>query len=115
MDNSLIPLRSGIAVALFLAAIWGIAAALNPMATYHLAPLLIVGAVPFAARDLEGKTMPILIGLAIALGTTLIIAAFGLLRGPSLLPTGGALLEAIALTTGAVVVGLMVVRLVPRR
>ena len=91
-------LRSGLGLAAILSAVWIIAAALRPTATYHLAPILIAGAVPVAAGG-TGLTRSTIVratlaGAGVAMVAALTLAALDLLRGPTLLPYGGALAEA---------------------
>lgn len=81
----------------FLAVIWAIGAAVQPTSTYHLAPLLVAGMVPGvtgAARNAELFSATA-IGAGLALGTGVLLSALNLLRGPTLLPYGGALAEAV--------------------
>lgn len=89
--------RNALTTAAFLAAVWAIGAAWQPTSTYHLAPLLVAGMVPGLARtgarmDLVSTTT---VGALLAMGTGVALAAADLLRGPTLLPYGGALAEAI--------------------
>jgi|SRR5665811_254021 len=96
---------------LVLAALWALLAFRSPTTTYHLAPLLVVVVVPFAYRNAGGVSGRAVVGLALAagLGTVAlagILAATGALDGPSLLPTGGALLEAAVGAAAGAVLGL---------
>jgi len=91
--------RSAVSAAAGLAAVWAVAAAIRPTSTYHLAPILIAGIAPILARR-PGKRTSFLaagavVGVVIAIGAALGLAAFDLLRGPSLLSYGGALTEAV--------------------
>lgn len=115
LDESL---RSGLTLAAGLSAVWLIAAAIRPTATYHLAPILIAGAIPFFARGagrarsaLAGATA---IGSLVAILAAVALAALDLLRGPSLLPVGGALAEAITFAVVGGAIGLVVVLASPR-
>ena len=81
----------------FLALVWVIGAALQPTSTDHVAPLLAAGIVPAVARsanrtDLLRATAA---GFGLSLATAIILATIDLLRGPTLLPYGGALAEAV--------------------
>ncbi len=75
----------------FLLVLWLLLAWRSPDVTYHLAPLLVAGA--FAAVIGGGR------GALVAFAATTAVAALagagGLLAGPSLLPVGGAVLEAL--------------------
>lgn len=95
-----------------LALVWAIAAAIRPSSTFHLAPILIAGSVPFLAktRDQGGYARATLFGLGIALLASLGLAVLDLLRGPSLLPAGGAFVEAIVFALGGAVVGYLAAR-----
>lgn len=96
-----------------LVAVWVLAAAWRPTSTYHLAPILIVGVGPMM---LWGPKMAVLgataFGTLVALGTSAILAWLDLLRGPSLLPTGGALVESLVFA-GATAVVVVVVAGIP--
>ncbi|MCP3997384.1 MAG: hypothetical protein GY722_20355 [bacterium] len=83
--------------ALFLAAVWAIAAAIQPTSTYHLAPILVAGALPtlIGTQDKVVLASATAMGLALAVVVSLALAGLDWLRGPSLLPYGGALAEAI--------------------
>ncbi len=111
-------LRTGLGIALLLSAVWLVAAAFRPTATFHLAPILIAGAVPILGR---GATVPrqtiivaTLIGAAVATLAAVILTAFDLLRGPTLLPYGGAFAEAISFALLGAAVGLLVLIALPR-
>ena len=108
-------LRSGLGIAAALSAVWMIAAAVRPTATYHLAPILIAGAIPVLARGagLARSTVvgATLIGSAVAILAGLILGALDFLRGPSLLPVGGALAEAITFAVLGGAIGLLIVAL----
>jgi hypothetical protein len=91
--------REGLTAALGLALVWAIAAAVRPSLTFHLAPILIAGVVPFlrTAKDDGARGIAIAgtLGIAVAVVTGVGLSIFDLLRGPSLLPFGGAFAEAI--------------------
>ncbi|MDJ0924065.1 MAG: hypothetical protein QNJ77_05840 [Acidimicrobiia bacterium] len=87
-----------------LTAVWALAAAIRPTATYHLAPILIAGVAPVLRRSRAGSAaVAAVVGASIAATATLVLAALDLLQGPSLLPRGGALMESLVFATlGAV-------------
>ncbi len=110
-------LRSGFFAGSLLAAVWAVAAVAQPTSTYHLAPILIAGIVPILARS-SSRSMPRLIasaaaGGAVALVASVALVTFDLLRGPTLLPYGGAFAEAITFTAIGAVAGLLVGWLIP--
>lgn len=94
-----------------LAALWVTLAWLRPQVTFHLAPALVAGALPAVyGRSAEEPAPPetalvlAAVGEAIGMLLALVLWALGKLLGPSLLPVGGALLEAVlAASLGAVV------------
>lgn len=95
-----------------LAALWVVLAWLNPDLTYHLAPILVAGAFPIGHRLRIGQPMNPVQAFATFVGANLnvgvatgILAWADKLRGPSLLPTGGAVMEAFVF--GAVAAGVM--------
>lgn len=95
------PARS-VGSSLVFAAIWVVAAALRPELTFHLAPLIVAGAAPvilaLEARGVGNSEPPLaaagLLATGLAVAATGGLSAAGWLEGPSLLPTGGAALEA---------------------
>ena len=85
-----------------LAALWVVLAWLNPDLTYHLAPVLVAVSFPVGHRlrikePLNAvQAAATFVGAALNVGVaTGILAWADKLRGPSLLPTGGAVLEAV--------------------
>lgn len=96
-------------------ALWAILAANNPTTTYHLAPLLVAGAGPILST-LDGEVeisaqllaSAAAVGLVTALATAIAIAALGWSQGPSLLPFGGAVTEAVVFAVAGAVGGLAV-------
>ena len=90
-------LRSGMSMATLLALVWAVAAAIRPTATFHLAPILIAGIGPVVLRraELPSRVSAALAGAVLAVLTALVLAALGFLDGPTLLPYGGALAEAM--------------------
>lgn len=80
--------------------LWGVLAFSNPMITYHLAPLLVavvipIGAALTAAITTQTALAATSIGLALTLGAVIMLGLTEHLAGPSLLPGGGAVLEAV--------------------
>lgn len=95
-----------------LAAVW-VALGWLYDATFHFAPLLVAAIVPLAVA-LVGRPPPFSLRLAgaaagavIALAATTALALGGRLAGPSLLPAGGAVAEAVAFSLAGAVVGLV--------
>ena len=97
-------IRRALLLAALLAALWTVLAIVRDGVTYHLAPL-IVAAVPAIGtvgekapgRRVAGRLAGV--GLAGALGITILLGALGRLEGPSLLPFGGAATEAVLFGT----------------
>lgn len=80
--------------------IWIVLASISPSRTLHLAPV-ILGAWPLFGSIIENPSLPMghriaraLIGVGLGLATTALLALTGGLKGPSLLPAGGAAGEA---------------------
>ncbi len=96
-----IALRRAVTYGAFLAAIWAAAAVLRPATTYHLAPLLIAATLPVAVRfdnpDVRLRTVGTMaaLGAVLALLVTALLVVADWLRGPSLLPFGGAVAESV--------------------
>jgi len=100
-------------VAVALAVLWAILAISRDGVTYHLAPLLVAG-VPAAGLGIERKS-PVrllaygaVVGAALALAVTFLLAAIGKLEGPSLLPFGGAAAEAVIFSGVGAAAGLAI-------
>jgi hypothetical protein len=81
--------------------IWVALASISPTRTLHLAPV-IIGAWPLFGSVIEKSSLPMPhrigragIGVGLGVATTAVLALTGGLEGPSLLPAGGAALEAI--------------------
>jgi len=94
-----------------LTVLWIVLASTNSSTTYHLAPLLVAIAVPTGSVLADRTTFRVAaaaaaIGVALTYGATAILAAADHLSGPSLLPTGGAVLEAIVFGAGGAIAGL---------
>ena len=99
-----------------LAALWVILAWLNPEVTYHLAPPLVAGSFPFGhrlrvKRRLNGiQAFATFVGALFNVGIAIaILAVADKLQGPSLLPTGGAVLESLVFgLVGAAIAAIVV-------
>ena len=82
----------------------------SPSTTYHLAPLLVAIAIPgMVGLDRIGATprlvaMAAVAGVALALATTGLLGWYDRLVGPSLLPFGGAVAEAVVFAVGGALV-----------
>ncbi len=93
------------------AAVWVVLAWLNPESTYHLAPVLAAGIFPVAQRVRHGRLRPAQAAGAGAGGYLNVLIVTGLLawidklQGPSLLPFGGAAVEALVLGALGAVAG----------
>ncbi len=93
------------------ATLWAVLAWLNPTTTYHLAPL-IVPLVPAGVHLSEGVSRNRAVRLSVLAGgisfaVIAVLSTTSRLTGPSLLPTGGAVLEAIAFTVIATLAGVI--------
>ncbi len=103
-------LRRAASISLGLAVLWVVLAFLRSGTTFHLAPILVAGALPVVvAFDLQDQisaqhlVLPTAIGLVGALAATLVLTVADELTGPSLLPFGGAVTEAVVFSaTGAI-------------
>ena len=102
--------RRAVSISLGLALLWVLVAFLRSGTTFHLAPILVAAAVPIAvAYDTQDQTstqdlvVATVIGLVLALLATLILTLADEMTGPSLLPSGGAVTEAVVFSlTGAI-------------
>jgi hypothetical protein len=101
-----------------LAGLWVLLAWLNPDLTYHLAPILVAGAFPIGHRLRVAEPLNPVQAFATFVGAGLNVgAAAGILawadrlRGPSLLPTGGAVFEAIIFGAAAALIASIIVAL----
>ena len=112
-------LSKGLLYGLGLAVLWAVLAGISPTTTYHLAPLIVAGA-PAIVGSLQGNPSMVRIwlnaavGMALALTVTGILSASGVLDLPSLLPTGGAVMESVAFAVAGGVVGLVGALLISR-
>ncbi len=111
METPRSPLRR--AVLASAGAIWVAAAVVRDGMTFRLGPLLVAGAVPVVlALDLPTGAgvmavgLPAALGLVAALSFTLLLTLAGRMAGPSLLPFGGAVTEAIVFSVGGAASGL---------
>ena len=92
--------------------LWIGLASANPKITYHLAPLLVAMTVPVGSA-LNARLKPATAvaasasGLALTYGATVGLGATDHLTGPSLLPSGGAVVEAIVFGAVGAVGGLV--------
>lgn len=101
-----------------LAGLWVVLAFLRPEDTFHLAPILVGFTFPLAHRlRVQQRLTPIqsvftAVGAALNLGVAIgILTLTDKLRGPSLLPFGGAITEAVVFGAVAAVVGAVFVAL----
>ena len=99
-----------------LAALWTVVAWGRPGTTFHLAPLFVAGLLPYAyvtvAKRRASARLVVFMAVAataIALITTATLATAGKLEGPSLLPTGGAVLEAVVFSLAGGGFGLLAI------
>ena len=99
--------------------LWVGLASANPTITYHLAPALVAIAAPVGAA-LNGRLKPptavaaSAIGLVLTYGATVGLGVTDRLTGPSLLPSGGAVVEAFVFGAIGAVAG-FVFAIWPRR
>jgi len=90
--------------------LWAVLAWNSPSTTYHLAPLLVAIAIPGMLRlNSEGVPPRLLVtagftGFALTLAATGILGWSDRLVGPSLLPFGGAVAEAVVFATGGALI-----------
>lgn len=105
--------RRAAGYAVGLGAVWAVAAALRPETTYHLAPLLVAATLPFVlvaeqpSLGLRGTLAGAAGGTAVAFIATAALGFADLLRGPSLLPFGGAVVESVIFSVVGGVLGLV--------
>ena len=97
-----------------LATLWIAVAWLRPETTFHLAPLLVAGLLPYAYVRLAARRAGARLTAALAatatgaaLAASAVLAAAEKLEGPSLLPTGGAALEAVVFSLAGGALGLL--------
>lgn len=101
-----------------LAGLWVLLAWFNPDLTYHLAPILVAAAFPIGHRLRVAQPLNPVQAVATFVGAGLnvgvaagILAWADRLRGPSLLPAGGAVLEAVVFGAAAALIAASVVAL----
>ena len=105
------PLWRAVLYGLALVAAWAVPAFLTDN-VYHPAPLLVGAVVPLGVALAPVVPAPRLrlagaaAGAILALAATALLAATGHLDGPSLLPAGGAVAEAVAFSLAGAAVGL---------
>ena len=94
--------RRAVSISLGLSVLWVVVALVRSGTTFHLAPILVAAALPVAvAYDTRDQTstrdlvLATVAGLAVALVATLILTLADEMTGPSLLPSGGAITEAV--------------------
>ncbi len=94
--------RRAVSISLGLSVLWVVVALVRSGTTFHLAPILVAAALPVAvAYDTRDQTstrdlvLATVVGLAIALVATLILTLADEMTGPSLLPSGGGITEAV--------------------
>ena len=113
-------LPKGLLYGLGLAALWVVVALISSTTTYHLAPLIVAGT-PAIVDSLErGRPMAQLglltaAGLALALAATGILSVSGNLDGPSLLPTGGAVVDSVLFAFTGGLLGLISAAFISRQ
>lgn len=90
------------------AALWILLAAWRPTTTWHLAPAVVAAAPLVSTSSGFPQLVRVAGGLGLAVGVALALAASGAMRGPSLLPVGGPLLESVVAAVSGTVVGLAV-------
>lgn len=92
------PTRAAVAAAVGTALLWAALAAARPKTTFHLAPLIVVVAAPYAYRSSggadRGRALWLTLGAATLTAALIAVLAIGgRLEGPSLLPAAGAAAE----------------------
>lgn len=105
-------LRRAVIYGMVLAAAWAVPAFLTDN-VFHPAPLLVGAVVPLGvalAPEPPGPRLRLAgaaFGGVLALAVTALLGATGHLDGPSLLPAGGALSEAVAFSLAGAAIGLV--------
>jgi hypothetical protein len=106
------PLWRAVLYGVALAAAWAVPAFITGN-VYHLAPLLVGAVIPLGVALAPEPPAPRLrlagatAGVTLALAATALLAATGRLDGPSLLPAGGAVAEAVAFSLAGAAIGLV--------
>ena len=108
--------RKALATAGSLATVWVVAAAAQPTSTYHLAPLLLAGSLPVTAgaSGLSERATHAVLGAGLAATVSVALAALGWMLGPTLLPYGGPLAEALTFAAVGSVAGSLLTAFNPR-
>ena len=93
-------------------AIWVLIAWARPENSYFMFPLLIASSVPVSYRLIAGRALPIGIALGASIAGVLnvfllaaLLAIAGKLEGPTLVPAGGAVVDAIILGVAGAAAG----------
>lgn len=93
-------------------ALWVLIAWSSPDRSFYLFPLLVAASVPLSYRLIAGRALPI--GIAVGAGIagqfnvfllSALLAIAGKLEGPTILPAGGAVVDAIVLGLVGATVG----------
>ncbi len=110
--------RRAVSISLGLAVLWVAVAFLRSGTTFHLAPILVAAAFPvtvaYDTRDrmsMRHLALASVVGLAIALVATLILTLADMMTGPSLLPSGGAVTEAVVFSLIGAIGGFVIATL----
>ena len=110
--------RRAVSISLGLAVLWVVVAFLRSGTTFHLAPILVAAMFPVAVSYDSPDQISTLhlalasvIGLAIALVATLILTLADEMTGPSLLPSGGAVTEAVVFSLVGAIGGFVIATL----
>lgn len=106
--------RTAALYTLIFAVLWAVAATARPGTTFHLAPLIVSG-IPATALVLDARSArprgqtgaASLAGFGVAVAVTAALAAASRLEGPSLLPFGGAVTEAVVFSAAGAAGGLL--------
>ena len=96
------------------AALWVVLAWNRPGVTFHFGPLVVAAMLPYAYVTMSGRrpsrrlTAAMVGGAtATALALAFLLAAVDRMEGPSLLPAGGALAEAVVFAVAGGAIGLL--------
>lgn len=93
-------------------AIWVLIAWSRPENSYFMFPALVAASVPISYRLIAGRALPLGIAIGASIAGLLnvfllsaLLAIAGKLEGPTLLPAGGAVVDAIVLGVGGAIAG----------
>ena len=106
--------RRALGYAAALGVFWVLAAAIRPATTYHLAPILVAATLPLVlvseAPDSAVRRVitAAVAGAALAVAVPAVLIVTDWLRGPSLLPFGGAATESVTFALGGGAAGLVI-------